>query len=135
MHVLFESRLIVLQWQCVRKLNQLRTTGLVTSEKCKPRTSLYSVCINMKTVPVFSQNNPAISILLLLWCCKGKCNQKDSPSPVRCSQYLGQLFNFSYKLLAPFKSDFRTNAVGARQLQFTHDAAGLDALLHSRNNQ
>lgn len=48
-----------------------------------------------------------------------------------------QLFNFSYKVLAPFKRDFRKYAVGARlvQLQLTYDAAGLDALLHSQNNQ
>lgn len=45
--------------------------------------------------------------------------------------------HFFIQSLAPFKRDFRKYAVGARlvQLQLTYDAAGLDALLHSQNNQ
>lgn len=111
------------------KLNQLRTTGRVNFEKYKPVTSAY------EAVGVVSLSDPAISILL--WCCKVKVQSKGQSKPFSMPpvQYLGQLFNFSYKPLAPFKRDFRTNAVGARQLQHTYDAAGLDALLHSQNNQ
>lgn len=45
--------------------------------------------------------------------------------------------NFAYKVLAPIERHFRKYVVGAGlvQLQFACDAAGLDALLLSQNNQ
>lgn len=44
-------------------LNNKIIKWLVTYEKYNPQASLYFLCINMETEPLFSLNDPAISIL------------------------------------------------------------------------